>query len=76
MNGHTSVANQMQIIEGIRQGVRDANEDQNVLLRQQNELLLEILQKDSGSFASEANIAFGRFAKRSIALYNQTMGGK
>ena len=47
-NGKTAVANNGQIVEGIAAGVRDANSEQNQLLREQNQLLRQILAKDSG----------------------------
>lgn len=71
MNGHTTVANQQQIIDGIASGVRDANAEQNVLLREQNALLRGILEKDSSFRASSA---FGRTIKRSLDMYNTTVG--
>lgn len=43
----TGVANTEQIVTGIREGVRDANEEQNALLREQNELLRALLNKDN-----------------------------
>lgn len=42
----TAVANNAQIIEGISAGVEDANQVQNALLREQNELLRAILAKE------------------------------
>lgn len=72
MNGKTTVANQMQIIEGIQKGVRDANEDQNVLLRQQNELLRALLQKNNTVTPSAA---WGAFAQRSIDMWDGMTGG-
>lgn len=42
----TSVANNEQIVSGIAQGVSDANSEQNVLLREQNNLLRRLLEKD------------------------------
>lgn len=47
-NGKTAVANNEQIISGIERGVRDANAEQNALLREQNALLRQILAKDTG----------------------------
>lgn len=47
MDGKTAVANNGQIVAGIRAGVRDANEQQNALLREQNALLRKLLEKDS-----------------------------
>lgn len=45
-NGKTAVANNAQIVEGIRQGVEDANRDEVRLLREQNDLLRGILAKE------------------------------
>ena len=74
INGKTSVANQGQIIEGISSGVERANAEQNVLLRQQNDLLRGILEKEINvSIGASAN--FGRTAKRSIEMYNAVSGG-
>lgn len=42
----TSVANNEQIVSGISQGVSDANSEQNALLREQNNLLRRLLEKD------------------------------
>ena len=41
-----SVANNEQIVSGIAQGVSDANSEQNALLREQNNLLRRLLEKD------------------------------
>ena len=45
IGNRTAVANNDQIIEGIRQGVASANAEEVMLLRQQNQLLQAILQK-------------------------------
>lgn len=45
--GRTAVANNDQIVDGIASGVRTANAEQNALLREQNQLLRGILDKDS-----------------------------
>jgi len=45
IGGNTAVANNAQIVDGIRQGVAEAEQTQNALLREQNELLMAILQK-------------------------------
>lgn len=47
-DGTSVIANNNQIISGIANGVRDANSDQNALLREQNALLRQILAKDTG----------------------------
>ena len=74
INGKTSVANQQQIIEGISSGVEKANSEQNVLLREQNNLLRGILEKDlSVNFGTSAS--FGRTIKRSLDAYNGLTGG-
>lgn len=72
LNGKTTVANQGQIIEGIRLGVKDANDEQNALLRQQNELLRGILEKE---FKIGASVGFGRLAKQSLDMYGSAIGG-
>lgn len=45
IGGQTAVANNDQIVMGITQGVASANEEQNALLREQNQLLTAILAK-------------------------------
>ena len=47
IGGRTAVANNDQIVAGITNGVYAANEEQNYLLRQQNELLRELIAKDN-----------------------------
>lgn len=44
-NGKTAVANNEQITEGIARAVRDANAENNALMREQNDILLGILSK-------------------------------
>ena len=73
INGRTSVANQQQIIEGIQRGVSEANSEQNVLLRQQNELLRGILEKET-NVRIGASAQFGRVAKQSLDMYS-VVGG-
>ncbi|MBE7091741.1 MAG: hypothetical protein E7365_00965 [Clostridiales bacterium] len=46
-NGRTAVANNDQIVDGIRSGVYDANQEQNNLLREQNKLLRQLLDRDN-----------------------------
>ncbi|MBE6683475.1 MAG: hypothetical protein E7595_04895 [Ruminococcaceae bacterium] len=43
----SAVANNEQIIAGISEGVADANSEQNALLREQNNLLRKLLEKDT-----------------------------
>ena len=49
LGGHTAVANNDQIVEGIREGVEAAMERQNQLLRRQNELLQALLEKEGNA---------------------------
>ena len=74
INGKTSVANQQQIIDGIASGVERANSEQNILLRQQNELLRGILEKDN-SVRLSASAALGRVARQSLDMYGSMVGG-
>ena len=74
INGKTSVANQQQIIEGISQGVATANSEQNNLLRQQNELLRAILDKDN-SVRLGASVALGRTVQQSLDMF-ASVGGR
>lgn len=73
MDGHTAVANQQQIVEGIRKGVADGQAEQNNLLRRQNEILLNILQKE-GIVRLGASSALGRTVKQSLDMYSMTTG--
>ena len=54
LGGHTAVANNDQIVEGIRKGVEAAMERQNQLLRRQNELLQALLEKEG---SAEVNVS-------------------
>lgn len=66
IGGRTAVANNDQIVEGIAQGVSDANEEQNMLLRQQNELLRQILAKTGFSID-------GRKLAETVTSYQNNM---
>lgn len=74
MDGKTAVANQEQIIEGIRRGVADGQAEQNQLLRRQNELLTGILQKDS-TVRLAASSMLGRITRQSLDMYSMATGG-
>ena len=74
MNGKTTVANNEEIISGIQRGVAEANSEQNSLLRQQNDLLRNILEKDS-SVRLTASAALGRVTRQSMDLYANMVGG-
>lgn len=54
LGGHTAVANNDQIVDGIREGVEAAMERQNQLLRRQNELLQALLEKEG---STEVNVS-------------------
>lgn len=54
LGGHAAVANNDQIVEGIREGVEAAMERQNQLLRRQNELLQALLEKEG---SAEINVS-------------------
>lgn len=56
-NGKTAVANNEQIIEGIKRGVAEANSEEILLLRQQNELLMQLLEKDMSVNIGDREIA-------------------
>lgn len=68
MGGHTAVSNNDQIVEGIREGVESAMAKQNELLRQQNELLKALLEKESTSEISVSSIS------QAISRVNQRNG--
>lgn len=74
LNGRTTVASQEQIVEGIRRGLEGANEQQNRLLQQQNELLRQLLEKDS-SVRIGASAALGRVVAQSQQMYARQAGG-
>ena len=48
VNGRTEVLNQSQMASTMYSAVINANSEQNMLLRQQNQLLMQILEKDNG----------------------------
>lgn len=48
MGNRNAVANNDQIVDGIARGVASANSQQNALLKEQNELLRALLEKDTG----------------------------
>lgn len=71
IGNRTAVANNQQIVDGVAQGVADANEGQNRLLREQNNLLRQILMK-TGEISPSAE--FGRVVNQSLDLYSTTAG--
>ena len=68
MNGQTAVANNDQIVAGIQNGVAQANTETNALLRQQNSLLTQLLQKD---YTISPSIGLGQVIARSNELYGR-----
>ena len=64
----TAVANNDQIVEGIANGVAEANSEQNLLLREQNSLLRAILEKESGVYLD------GRSLTNSVEKYQRERG--
>ena len=59
MGGQTAVANNDQIVAGITSGVASASAAQNQLLREQNELLRQLLSKESNPTVSVRDIISG-----------------
>lgn len=73
MNGRTAVANNDQIVEGIAGGVAAGQAEQNALLRQQNSILMQLLNKNfTATLAPSA--ALGRVNAQSAAMYSRMTG--
>ena len=66
-----AVANNQQIVQGISQGVENANRTQNDLLREQNSLLRALLRKDTGL---KPSAALGRIIAQAEAMYDGVVG--
>ena len=64
----TAVANNDQIVEGIANGVADANTEQNALLREQNALLRELIEKENGVYLD------GKKITKSVENYQRERG--
>lgn len=66
IGNRASVANNEQIIQGISAGVENANMEQNQLLREQNELLRQLLNKPNVASISTSSLVagFNRMNKR------------
>ena len=52
----TAVVNNEQIVASISGGVAEANEEQNILLREQNSLLRAILEKETALYLDGKNL--------------------
>lgn len=63
MGNQNVVANNGQIAQGIAMAVASANREGNALLRQQNELLMGILQKETGISYKEVGKAAKRYSQ-------------
>jgi uncharacterized protein YoxC len=68
IGGNTAVANNDQIVEGIKGGVAQANSEQNELLRQQNSILMQLLNK---GLTISPSVGLGQVMARSAALYGR-----
>lgn len=64
----TAVANTQQIVQGIAAGVAEANMQQNALLREQNELLRQILAKEGATYLD------GKILLRSVEKASKNTG--
>jgi hypothetical protein len=64
----TAVANNDQIVGGIAHGVAEANEEQNVLLREQNSILRALLDKEFAAYLD------GRKVTEGIEQYQRERG--
>lgn len=73
MGNRSVVANNNQIVSGIASGVASANSEQNSLLREQNALLRQLLQKEVKA-ELVPSAALGRINARSAALYEKAFG--
>jgi hypothetical protein len=71
LGGSTAVANNDQIVSGIASGVASANAEQNTLLRQQNEYLRRLLDKQ---LVVQPSVAFARVSQMSEQMYERTIG--
>lgn len=68
IGGSTAVANNDDIVRGIQGGVERANSEQNELIRQQNSILMQLLNKD---LTFSPSVALGQVVARSTALYGR-----
>ncbi|WP_075678497.1 hypothetical protein [Roseburia sp. 831b] len=73
IGSHHAVANNDQIVAGIKNGVYQANEEQNALLREQNSLLKQLLEKDTSVNIGDRDIArANERGRRSMGLTLRT----
>lgn len=69
----TGVANSDQIVAGITAGVSQANASQNALLREQNNLLRQLLDKEVVAKVTPS-VGLGQAAQRSLDMYSRVSG--
>ena len=68
IGGSTAVANNDDIVQGIQGGVERANSEQNELIRQQNSILMQLLNKE---LTISPSVGLGQVMARSAALYGR-----
>lgn len=73
MGSQPVVANNEQIISGITRGVENGQEEQNSLLRRQNEILMQLLNKRMVAEV-KASSSLGRANARSNSMYGRVTG--
>lgn len=73
MGNKSTVANNNQIVAGIAGGVASGQSEQNALLRQQNDLLRRILEKES-TVRLEPSAMLGKVNRRSEEMYARNTG--
>lgn len=73
IGNRTAVANNDQIVQGVASGVASGQAEQNGLLRQQNDLLRQMLQK-SGRVVAIPGADWGEFIDKSIKMYATNAG--
>ena len=69
-----AVANNDQMVEAMSTGVRDANAEQNALLREQNRLLMQLVNKKIVA-ELKPSAGVGRSIEQSRQLYARSVGG-
>lgn len=73
IGSRTAVANSDQIVAGVANGVAAGQAEQNALLRQQNDYLRALLNKES-TVKVEPSSAWGKFNRRSEQMYARNAG--
>jgi len=71
IGNRSAVANNDQIVSGIQNGVYAANQEQNALLREQNRLLRQLLEKESGNEINVSTIT--KAQSRANRKYGKTV---